>query len=160
MAAETIATPRNGLTELSFRVERRPYCLVVSVAGEASFKQAEVISATLLRIPLEKYALVVLDLSGLSFISSLAMRALVEYRRGLRWRGIEIRLANVQPDVWFAIGSAGLWEVFETMELDLPAPSTSLANHGAAETSLREEVERPQLLIARAAIAGFRVAVS
>jgi hypothetical protein len=47
--------------------------------------------------------LVVLDLAGLTLLSSLAMGALVEYRRGLRRRDVDVRLANVQAPVWQAL---------------------------------------------------------
>jgi hypothetical protein len=41
---------------------------------EASVDQAEVIAAQLLRVPLDGYTLVVLDLAELTFLSSLPMR--------------------------------------------------------------------------------------
>jgi len=79
------------------------------------------ISAQLLRIPLEAYSLVVLNLAELTFLSSLAMGALIEYRRDLCRRGVEIRLANVQAQVWLALELAGLRKLFET--IDLPEPT-------------------------------------
>ena len=88
----------------------------MALQGEASFDQAEVISAWLLRIPLDAYSLVVFDLAKLTFIRPLAMGALVEYRRGLCRRGVEIRLANVQAQVWLALESAGLGTLFQPME--------------------------------------------
>jgi anti-anti-sigma factor len=106
--------------KLAFQVERRPHFLLVAIQGEASFDQAEFISAQLLRIPLEAYSLVVLDLAGLTFLSSLAMGALVEYRRGLGRRGVELRLANVQGKVWSALERAGLWRLFEGIVLEAP----------------------------------------
>jgi hypothetical protein len=84
---------------MAFQVERRPYYLLVAIRGEASFDQAEVISAQLLRIPPDGYSLVVFDLAELTFISLLAMGALVEYRRGLCRRGVEVQTAlrGVEP---------------------------------------------------------------
>jgi anti-anti-sigma factor len=103
--------------KLPFQVERRPHFLLVAIKGEASFDQAEVISAQLLRIPLEAYSLVVLDLAELTFLSSLAMGALIEHRRGLGRRGVEVRLANVQAQVWLALESAGLGKLLEPIDL-------------------------------------------
>ena len=117
MTSQTIATRRKPERKMAFHVERRPYFLLVAVKGVASFDQAEVISAHLLRIPLEAYALVVLDLAELRFLSSLAMGALVEYRRGLCRRGVEVRLANVPKEVWLALESAGLGHLFEVIDL-------------------------------------------
>jgi anti-anti-sigma factor len=103
---------------MAFHVERRPHFLQVAIRGEASFHQAEVILAELLRIPLDAYTLVVLDLAELTSISSLVMGALVDYRRGLWRRGIEVRLANVQPQAWLALELAGLWNLFKPMDLE------------------------------------------
>jgi anti-anti-sigma factor len=118
MTNQIILTQRNHPCNLSFQVEQRPYFLVVAIRGEASFDQAEVISAQLLRIPLDAYSLVVLNLADLTCISSLAMGALVEYRRHLWRRGIEVRLANAQARVWFQLELAGLWGLFQSIDLE------------------------------------------
>ena len=96
MSILTIAPRRKFECKMAFQVERRPHFLMVAIQGQASFDQAEVLEARLLRIPREGYSLVVLDLAELTFLSSLAMGALVAYRQGLSRRGIEVRLANVQ----------------------------------------------------------------
>jgi anti-anti-sigma factor len=118
MTSQTITTRRKPECKMAFHVERRPHFLLVAIKGEAWFEQAEFISAQLLRIPLDAYALVVLDLAGLTFVSSLAMGALVEYRRGLGRRGVEVRLANVQAHVWLALEAAGLGKLFGLMDLE------------------------------------------
>ena len=118
MTIHTVPTRRKPECKLAFHVERRPYFLLVAIKGEASFDQAEFISAQLLRIPLEAYSLVVLDLAQLTSLSSLAMNALVEYRRGLGRRGVEVRLANVPAQVWLALESAGLGKLFELIDLE------------------------------------------
>jgi anti-anti-sigma factor len=61
------------------------------------------------------------DLADLTFLSSLGMGALVEYRRGLSRRGVEVKLANLQPQVWLALASAGLMKLFELIDLEEPA---------------------------------------
>jgi anti-anti-sigma regulatory factor len=80
--------------KLVFHVERGPLFLCVATRGEASFDQAELIAAQVLRVPLDGYSLVVLDLTELTFLSSLAMGALVTYRRDLGRLGVEVGLAN------------------------------------------------------------------
>jgi anti-anti-sigma factor len=115
--------------KLAFHVQRRPHFLLVAIQGEASFDQAEFISAQLLRISLEAYSLVVLDLAELTFLSSLAMGALVGFRRGLLRRGVEVRLANVQAQVWLALESAGLGTLLQP--IDLPELTRPAACAGA-----------------------------
>jgi anti-anti-sigma factor len=121
MNGQTLATRQKPERNIEVRVERRPHFLLVALKGEGSFDQAEVISAQLLRVPLEAYSLVVLNLAELTFLSSLAMGALVGYRRGLGRRGVELRLANVTAQVWLALESAGLGKLFELIELEEPA---------------------------------------
>ena len=118
MTTATIPTRRKPADKLTFRVQRGADFLCVAIQGEASFDQAEVISAQLLRIPLDGYSLVVLDLAELTLLSSLAMGALVAYRRGVGRRGVEVRLANLQAPVWLALALAGLSNLFEPMDLE------------------------------------------
>ena len=120
MTVQNLPPRRKPACKLAFHVERGPQWLTVAIRGEAGFDQAEVISAQLLRIPLEAYSLVVLDLAELTFLSSLAMGALIEYRRGLGRRGVEVRLANVQARVWMALELAGLGKLFELIDLEEP----------------------------------------
>ena len=131
MTTPTISAGRKPECKLTFRVQRGPHFLCVAIQGKASFDQAEVISGQLLRIPLDSFSLVVFDLAGLTFLSSLAMGALVAYRRGLCRRGVEVRLANVQAPVWLALESAGLGKLFESMELEertCPGPGMGRTN--------------------------------
>jgi anti-anti-sigma factor len=120
MTLPTPVTRRKPEARIEFHVERRPHFVRLAIRGEASFDQAEVISTQLLRAPLDGAWLVVLDLAGLTFLSSLAMGALIEYRRGLGRRGVEIRLANVPAQVWLALESAGLGKLFELIDLEEP----------------------------------------
>ena len=118
MTSQTMATRRKPECKLALHVERKAHFLLVALKGEGSFDQAEVISAQLFRIPLEAYALVVLNLAELTFLSSLGMGALIEYRRGLGRRGVEVRLTNVPAQVWLALELAGLGTFFQPMELE------------------------------------------
>ena len=127
MTVQTMHTRRQLECKLAFHVQRGAHYLCVAIRGEASFDQAEVISAQLLRIPLDAYTLVVLDLAELTFLSSLAMGALVEYRRGLWRRGIEVRLAKVSAPVWLALESAGLGPLFQPIKLEQPTQRHAVA---------------------------------
>jgi anti-anti-sigma factor len=121
------ATRPKPEAKIEFRVERRRHLLQVAIRGEASFDQAEVLSARLLRVPLDGATLVVLDLAELTFLSSLAIGALVSYRRDVGWRGAEVRLANVQAQVWLALELAGLGKLFERIDLEQPTPPAASA---------------------------------
>ena len=127
MTSQTLLTGRKPACKLTFRVQRGPHFLTVAIQGEASFDQAEVISGQLLRIPLDSFSLVVFDLAGLTFLSSLAMGALVAYRRGLCRRGVEVRLANVSARVWLALESAGLGTLLPPMEREPPLRPPAMA---------------------------------
>ena len=118
MTVQTLPPRRKPECKLAFQVERGPHWLTVALRGEASFDQAEVISGQLLRIPLDRYSLVVFDLAELTFLSSLAMGALIEFRRGVGRRGVEVRLANVSAQVWLALESAGLGKLLEPIDLE------------------------------------------
>jgi hypothetical protein len=48
------------------------------------------------------------------------MGALIEYRRGLSRRGVELRLANVPAQIWLALELAGLGKLFEPIDLAEP----------------------------------------
>jgi anti-anti-sigma factor len=127
MTRQTIATRQKPECKLAFQVERRPHVLLVAIGGEASFDQAEVISAWLLQLPLDAYALVVLDLAELTFIGSQAIHALFEFGLGLRQRGVEVRHANVQAHVLLALDAVGFGKLFEPIDLGestQPAAST------------------------------------
>jgi anti-anti-sigma factor len=117
MTVLTQATQQKADRNIELRAERRPDFLRVAIRGEASFDQAEFLSAQLLRVPLDGASLVVLDLAGLTFLCSLAMGALLEYRRGVARRGVDVRLANVEPRVWQALETAGLVRLFERIDL-------------------------------------------
>jgi anti-anti-sigma factor len=127
MTLPTTATRRKPEARIEFHVERRPQFLRVAIRGEASFDQAEVLSARLLRVPLDGAWLVVLDLAELTFLSYLALGALVSFRRDVWRRGVEVRLANVQAPVWLVLESTGLGKLFERIDLEEPTPPAASA---------------------------------
>jgi hypothetical protein len=69
MNTQALPPRRQPEGKLAFHVERGPQWRTVALQGEASFDQAEVIAAQLLRIRLDGYSLVVFDLAELTFIS-------------------------------------------------------------------------------------------
>src|SRR5262245_17225956 len=108
---------RRPESRLALEFVHRPDMLIVAIQGEASSDQAEELEAQLLRAPLDMQPLVVLNLAELTFIGSLAMGALVGYRRALLRRGVDLKLANLQGPVWLSLQAAGLAELFPTIDL-------------------------------------------
>jgi anti-anti-sigma factor len=87
--------------------------VVVRFGGEAGVGQAGELAAALLRLSAGRTPLLALDLSGLHFISSLAMGLLVDFRRGVVRSGRRVRLsANLNEPVREALARAGLLALF------------------------------------------------
>ena len=87
--------------------------VVVRLEGSASFNNLDRLQFALVRLVARRTPLVVLDLSELTFIASLAMGILVTFRRDLeRWGG-RVRIAGARPEIYEALQVAGLTEVFE-----------------------------------------------
>jgi len=122
---------RRPESKLTFEVVHRPDMLIVAIKGEASADQAEELESRLLRAPVAAQPLVVLNLTELTFLSSLAMGALVGYRRTLLRRGVDLRLANLQARVWLALEAAGVAELFPTIDLAEQRKGHSHEDHAA-----------------------------
>jgi anti-anti-sigma factor len=89
----------------------------VRLQGHADVVEADVLEAVLLRLAARRPACVILDLSKLESISSLAMGILVAYRRGAVRAGARVCLgANLLPGVRETLESARLISLFETVD--------------------------------------------
>jgi anti-anti-sigma factor len=89
--------------------------LVIRVKGEAGVGSAGALLDGLLTPAARRPAVVTLDLSELRSVSSLALGALVTYRRGVVRAGGRVRLAEeLQPAVKEALARAELLDLFET----------------------------------------------
>src|SRR5262245_22643151 len=96
-------------------VAQTPDEMIIRVKGEARVEFAGTLLSGLLTPSAHRRAVVTLDLSGLRSISSLAMGALVAYRRGVVRSGGQVRLAEeLQPAVKEALARAELLDLFET----------------------------------------------
>jgi anti-sigma B factor antagonist len=85
---------------------------VLSIGGEMRLDLA-VLERELNRLAAGRPPVVVLDLSGLSFISSLGMGLLNSFRRGLHSHGGITRIAAAQPDVATALRLCSLDKLYE-----------------------------------------------
>jgi anti-anti-sigma factor len=89
----------------------------VHLAGEAGVKQTGDLEAALLRISARRPRLVTLDLSGLKFISCLAMSVLVTFRYGAVRTGSKVRMAApLRESVRQALQRCGLLALFDVPE--------------------------------------------
>jgi anti-anti-sigma factor len=91
--------------------------VIVRIAGEANLGQVDELTAALLCVSARRPKSVALDLSGLSFVSSLAMGVLVTFRRGVVRAGGRVRLADtLQGSVREALVRAELLALFDSPE--------------------------------------------
>jgi anti-anti-sigma factor len=94
-------------------IDEGPGEVVVRLGGEAGVGQAGELTAALLRLSAARTPLLTLDLSGLRFISSLAMGLLVDFRRGVVRSGRRVRLsADLDGSVRETLERAGLLALF------------------------------------------------
>ena len=114
---------------LTTEVLTEPHATIVRLKGEARLL-VDTLERDLQRVMLARPALVLMDLSGFSFCSSLGMGALVSFRRGLVQRGGKVVLCALQPGVLEAFKRARLHDLFQispTVEdaaaLATPAPA-------------------------------------
>jgi anti-anti-sigma factor len=109
--------------------------VVVSLAGEANTDNLQPLELALARVLARRVPLAVLDCSGLSRLSSLAMGMLVGLRRDLgRWQGC-VKLAGVAPPILDALQTPRLTDLFEvhaTVEEAFATAGNALAAAGAS----------------------------
>jgi anti-anti-sigma factor len=92
----------------------RPDEVVVRLAGQAGISQAGELAARLLPLSACRPLRLILDLTGLEFISCLAVGVLSEFRRWLARTGTRVYLApGVQKPVREALDRAGLLLLFD-----------------------------------------------
>jgi anti-anti-sigma factor len=96
---------------MDVQIETLSDVVIVHVKGECAITLTP-LEASLKRLTEERPKLVVLDLAGVTFISSLGMGAILAFRRGLAPHGGHVRLAAVQPLVAEAFRRAHIYDVF------------------------------------------------
>jgi len=87
--------------------------VIVRLEGAADLCTVDRMQSTLVRLIARRTPLAVLDLSGLTFLASLAMGVLVTFRRDMARRGGRVKLAGVRPEVYHSMRRAGLTDLFE-----------------------------------------------
>jgi anti-anti-sigma factor len=96
-------------------VAETPWGVILRLEGEAGVHAVDRMPfmLMLMRLVARRPPLVVVDLSGVTLLSSLAIGALVGLRRGLgRWGG-QVRLAAVPPVIYESLKTSRLDTLFE-----------------------------------------------
>jgi anti-anti-sigma factor len=102
------------IPQIEVRSDEAPGEVIVRIAGEASIEQADQLTGALLGLSCRRPPLITLDLTGLSFVSSLAMGVLVAFRQGVVRAGSRVRLgATLQEPVREALARAELLTLFD-----------------------------------------------
>lgn len=99
--------------------------ILVRIRGQADTAATAEIDRSFLRVTAGRPRLVVLDLSEMSFVSSLAMGSLMNLHRAVTRQGGRLRLAAVQPLVAEAFTRVRLPEVIEICDSVASALTTA-----------------------------------
>jgi anti-anti-sigma factor len=104
--------PRQESTTLAVTISDFDGRVLVRLEGEAGIVGLEKLEVAFARVIARRAPVAVLDLSGLTFVSSLAIGQLVRLRRDLnRWNG-RVKIASCPPAIREALQTAGLIDCF------------------------------------------------
>jgi anti-anti-sigma factor len=93
-----------------------PGGLTVKLDGALELAACGVLDRALLGISAQKAKLVIFDLSGLTFVSSLAMGSMVAFRNGVVRSGGRVFLAGMSPLVLECFRRPRLTELFQVRD--------------------------------------------
>jgi anti-anti-sigma factor len=99
---------RNYFMSLQIAVENLPGAVVVKIIGDVGVGDSGPMETGLMRVSAGHPQLVILDMSGVGFISSLGMGSLVSFRQGIVGRGGKVLIAEATTNVSTAIKRARL----------------------------------------------------
>lgn len=107
------------MSDLTVRSEKRQGGAVLTISGAVSYDDARTLEAEVTQLLEAKPTVVAVDLSGLSFISSVGIAALVKLHRGLHSTGGAARIVGPSTNVFGVLDRAHLVElmpVYPTIE--------------------------------------------
>src|SRR3954452_373401 len=104
---------RPPFAELCVKAEDRDGACVIRVIGDAGVANAELLDFELARRCTSRPVLAVLDLSELTFISSLGLAALISFQRVVNRHGGTVRVAGLSPQFADVFRRTQLQQVFE-----------------------------------------------
>ena len=100
------------MEDLHISKTERDGLMIVSLSGEAHFDDGDMVLRKLLPLQPEPNLRVVFDLSGLSFVATLILGELNEFRRGILAHGGKMVLAGLQPQIRQVFSRSRLDEIF------------------------------------------------
>ena len=101
---------------LKVEVERLPAAAIIRLIGEANVQQSGQMERELTMLSALRPPQVVIDLSQLTFISSLALGMLVEFQRGLARNHVKVVLAGLPPKIREVFRSTTLEQLFTMVD--------------------------------------------
>jgi anti-anti-sigma factor len=85
--------------------------IVFKIRGEVRLN-AKPLEAAFMRAMAARVKAIVLDMTGLTFISSLGMGSIVQLRNGLKLHGVKLLACGARPEIWNILKRAKLDELF------------------------------------------------
>ncbi len=101
------------LDGLKITEEQTPQGIVLAIHGNVGIEEVDLLAKHFQSILDRAPALVVLDLSGVSFIASAGMGAMIALRRDVGKKGGQVRLAAIRPQVKEALRRALFDRIFQ-----------------------------------------------
>src|SRR4051812_28727192 len=97
--ARHCAARGTALKKLTVEASPHPSGLIIKITGDAGVENIETLEGELTKLSAQRPPLIVFDLSGLEFIASLGMGALMSFRKGIVRNGGVVRIAAAKPAV-------------------------------------------------------------
>ena len=120
-------TERSAMSDFQINTESRDQAVIAHLRGDAGNQHADDIRDAFTPILKQRVLRVVLDLSELAFIASMALGELITFRRDLQTYGGQLRLAGANPAIADVFRKTRLVELFPMF----PDPDHALADNAA-----------------------------
>lgn len=101
------------MSEFSIETEKRGDTVIARLAGEGSVATANEMQKGLMSLVADEPKLVVLEMSGLSFMSSLAMGSLISLQKRVQWADGKLKATGLNETLMTAFQRARLDKVIE-----------------------------------------------
>lgn len=96
-------------------------CLLAKIGGSIDAASVAELESILQKMLQDNFTRIVLNLSGLTYISSPGLGVLMRYVQKCREKGGDIKITNVPPNIWAIFRTVGLHTIFEVMNSDQQA---------------------------------------
>jgi len=111
---------------LTYTIDERDNALLISLSGSAGVGEAGAMEQCAVKAMAYRNPLVVLDLTNLTFVSSIGIGTLLSMRRAAERRGAKFRVVGVRgplADLFATSGLTAIFKGFDTVESALSAPA-------------------------------------